>query len=186
MRFVDLKIRTKLGLAFGVLILTAILLSADTVYTLLSFRHKINSFTDEFLPQLKLSNSIGSQVQMVAFNMEGYYLTGQAEYFEKAKKQLDSLKLSLEKGVTLLENSTELDKLEQCLSEAKILIPQHEQNAMMAFKLFQDVEMLKTKVQSIQEKTTIAENQARNKKKKTVSTTPDKNSESVRVSDNLA
>lgn len=146
MRFVDLKIRTKLSIAFGILVLTAILMSVDTVVTLFSFNKKLTHFTNEFLPQLKLSNSIGGEIQMVAFSMEGYYLTGKTEYFERARKELDSLKVALDKGEALLSNSKDLDNLEQSLSEAKILIPQHEQTSMMAFKLFQDIRLIQSKL----------------------------------------
>lgn len=167
MKFVDLKIRTKLSLAFGVLVLIAILMSVDTVVTLFSFKKKVTQFTNEFLPQLKLSNSIGSEIQMVAYNMEGYYLTGKSEYFERAKIELDSLKTALNNGEVLLSNSEDLGDLEQSLSEAKILIPQHEQNAMMAFKLFQDIKLLQNKIDSTPEKTNFGEKQVAKTQKKT-------------------
>jgi len=145
MRFVDYKIRTKLMGAFGVLILIAFVLSVNTIVTLLFFKKDINSFTGEFLPQLELSASISNETQKVAFNMEGYYMTGKPEYFSIARVELDSLKSALDKGVLLLENSTNLTKLEQNLSEAKILIPQYEQTMMMAFKTKQDINILQNK-----------------------------------------
>lgn len=165
MRFVDLKIRTKLLGAFGVLILIAILMSVETVVTLLSFKKDINSFTGEFLPQLELSTRISNQTQQVAFNMEGFYLTGKPEYFDKAKTALDSLKASLDEGVVLLENSKKLNKLEQNLSEAKILIPQYEQNMLMAFKIFQDINILQDKAKQ-EVKSATAVTAPKNKKKK--------------------
>jgi len=164
MRFVDLKIRTKLSIAFGILVLTAILMSVDTVVSLFSVKKKVTTFTDEFLPQLKLSNRIGRHTNLVAFNIEGYYLTGKSGYFETAKRELDSLKVSLDRGEELLQSSKSLDKLEQSLSEAKVLIPQHEQNAMMAFKLFQDVDLLSKKIKSSQGKETVAADKSIKKK----------------------
>ena len=122
MRFVDLKIRTKLSIAFGILVLTAILMSVDIIVSLSSFGKKVTLFTDEFLPQLKLSNSIGRETNQIAFNMEGYYLTGKPEYFEKAKRELDSLKFSLDRGEELLQNSKNLDKLEESISEFAIIL----------------------------------------------------------------
>ena len=160
MRFVDLKIRTKLSIAFGILVLTAILMSVDIIVSLSSFGKKVTLFTDEFLPQLKLSNSIGRETNQIAFNMEGYYLTGKPEYFEKAKRELDSLKFSLDRGEELLQNSKNLDKLEESISEAKVLIPEHEQNAMMAFKLFQDINLLSGKINATQEKSNTARKKA--------------------------
>lgn len=131
--------------AFGVLILIAFILSVNIILILFFFKKDINSFTREFLPQLELSARISNKTQMVAFNMEGYYMTGRPEYFSKARVELDSLKNALDQGVQLLEDSKRLTKLEQNLSEAKIMIPQYEQTMMMAFKITQDINILQNK-----------------------------------------
>jgi methyl-accepting chemotaxis protein len=154
--------------AFGVLILIAIILSVNTVVTLLFFKKNVNSFTGEFLPQLELSNQINSETQMLAFNMEGYYLTGKPYYFSKAKVELESLKKALDEGVELLENSKNLTQLEQNLSEAKILIPQYEQNMMMAFKIIQDINILQNKGKQILERKAPTDNLVSKKRKKSV------------------
>jgi len=171
MRFVDYKIRTKLMGAFGVLILIAFILSVNTVVTLLFFKKDINSFTGEFLPQLELSARISNETQMVAFNMEGYYLTGKPEYFSAARVELDSLKNALDQGVQLLENSKSLSKLEQNLSEAKILIPQYEQTMMMAFKITQDINILQNKMMQNPAIKAVNDNVGSKLKKKKVSAT---------------
>ena len=172
MRFVDYKIRTKLMVAFGVLILIALILSVNTVVTLLFFKKDINSFTREFLPQLELSNQISSETQMLSFNMEGYYLTGKPEYFTKARTELESLKKELDKGVQLLENSKKLTKLEENLSEAEILIPQYEQTMMMAFKLTQDINILQNEGKQNLEVKAASENTGSKKKKKKTGVVP--------------
>lgn len=166
MRFVDLKIRTKLMGAFGVLILIAFILSVNTVVTLFFFKKNIGSFTREFLPQLELSARINNEIQMVAFNMEGYYLTGKPEYFTSARFEFDSLKNALDKGELLLENSKELTKLEQILSEAKIMLPQYEQTMMMVFKTTQDINLLQEKIKQNGNVRAAAENTALQKKRK--------------------
>ena len=146
MRFIDLKIRTKLMWTFGVLILIGFLISAFTVATLLYFKRDIDSFSKEFLPQLELSTRISNESQLIAFNMEGYYLTGKSQNYRLAKAALDSLKNTLNEGETLLNNAKNLSKLEQNLSETKILIPQYEQVIVMAFKTVQDINILQAKI----------------------------------------
>lgn len=146
MRFIDLKIRTKLMWTFGVLILIGFLISAFSVATLLYFKRDIDSFSKEFLPQLELSTRISNESQLIAFNMEGYYLTGKSENYRSAKAALDSLKTTLNEGERLLNNAKNLSRLEQNLSEAKILIPQYEQVIVMAFKTVQDINILQTKI----------------------------------------
>ncbi|MDP3643977.1 MAG: methyl-accepting chemotaxis protein [Bacteroidota bacterium] len=146
MRFVDLKIRTKLFGAFGILILIGFILVTYYVVTLFLIKKDINSFSKEFLPQLELSTRLSNEAQKVAFNMEGYYLTGMPEYFKLARTELDSLKITLAEGELLLEKSDNLSKLEQNLSEAKILMPQYEQVIMTAFKTVQEINSLKIKI----------------------------------------
>lgn len=161
MKFADLKIRTKLIGTFGILISLGFILAINTMFTLMSFRKDINSFSNEFLPQLELSNRLSNETQSVAFNMEGYFLTGKTDYFRLAKTELDSLKNSLAEGELLLEKSQNLSKLEQNLSEAKILIPQYEQVIMMTFKTVQEINNLKNKANR-----TVAAPQAPSKKAK--------------------
>jgi methyl-accepting chemotaxis protein len=146
MRIVDLKIQTKLLGTFGILIFLGFILAAYYGTTLWLFKKNINSFSYEYLPQLELSNRLNTETYMVAFNMEGYYLTGKPEYFTLAKIELDSLKDILVQGEELLEKSKNLTQLEQNLSEAKILMPQYEQVIMMAFKTVQEINILQDKI----------------------------------------
>jgi len=146
MRFVDLKIRTKLFAAFGIMILIGSLLVAYFIATLLFFKKDVNTFSKEFLPQLELSIRLNNETQKVAYNMEGYFLTGMPQYFKLARTELDSVKITLAEGEQLLERSKNLSKLELNLSEARILVPQYEQNIMTTFKVVQDINALKYKI----------------------------------------
>ena len=132
--------------AFGVLILIGFLLSVSSVGTLLFFKKDISAFSKEFLPQLELSTELSAHTQMVAFYMEGYYMTGRIDYYRAAKAELDTLKHTLAEGEQLLERSHGLSELEQNLSEARIQIPQYEQIIMMAFKTVQDINILKNRI----------------------------------------
>lgn len=172
MRFVDLKIRTKLMGAFGVLILIAFVMSVITVLILMQFKRDINSFTSEFLPQLELSARINNELQTIDLSMEGYYLTGKSEYFSKARAEFDSLKMAVNEGERLLENSKKLTRLEQNLSETKILIPQYEQTMMMAFKTTQDIALLREKLKSGDAARVLQESNNTQKKKKKSTTAP--------------
>jgi methyl-accepting chemotaxis protein len=146
MRFADLKIRTKLLGAFGVLIVLGFMLAASTIVTLLLFKRDMKSFSKEFLPQLELASKLSLRTHEVAFYTEGYYLTGKSNYYKSARIELDSLKQALTDGELLLERSPNLTELEQNLSEARIQIPQYEQMIMLAFKTIQDVNVLKDRI----------------------------------------
>lgn len=169
MRIVDLKIRTKLLGTFGILIFLGFILAAYYGSTLWRFKKNINSFSYEYLPQLELSNRLSSETYMVAFNMEGYYLTGKPEYFTLAKIELDSLKDILVQGEELLGKSKNLTLLEQNLSETKILMPQYEQVIMMAFKTVQEINILEDKINHSKILITNSQNQKKKSKKNQLS-----------------
>jgi methyl-accepting chemotaxis protein len=175
MRFVDLKIRTKLVGAFSVLILAGVLISVYSVATLLYFKKDMNKFSKEFLPELELSIRLSNETQRVDFNMQGYYLTYKPEYYKLAKIELDSLKSILAEGAQLLEKSTSLSKLEQNLSEATILVPQYEQIMVMAFKTIQDINYTQNKAKRI----TVATNENLKTKKKNKKTSIKTNEKSI-------
>jgi len=146
MRFVDLKIRTKLFGAFGILIMIGFVLVAYYIATLLFLKKEVTTFSKEFLPQLELSIRLNNSTKAVASSMESYFLTGMPQYFKLARTELDSVKIALAEGEQLLEKSKNLTKLEQNLSEARIFVPQYEQNIMNTFKTVQDVNGLKNKI----------------------------------------
>jgi len=146
MRFVDLKIRTKLFGVFGIMILIGFLLVTYYITTLLFFKKDVSAFSKEYLPELELSVRLSSETQMIAHNMECYFLTGMPQYFKLARIELDSLKTAIAEGEQLLETSKNLVKLEQNLSEAQLQIPLYEQNIMTTFKTIQDINALKSKL----------------------------------------
>ena len=181
MRFVDLKIRSKLMGAFGILILSGFLISVFSVATLLYFKKNMNTFSKEFLPELALSIRLSNETQDIAFNMQGYYLTYKLEHYKIAKMELDSLKSILAEGGQLLERSKSLSKLEQNLSEAAILIPQYEQIMVMAFKTIQDINYAQNKAKRI----SVVTNENLKTKKKTKKT-PIKTNEKLTTETEMA
>jgi methyl-accepting chemotaxis protein len=146
MRFVDLKIRTKLIGAFGIMILMVLLISVYSVATLSFFKKDIGSFSKEFIPELELSTRLSNETQMVTFNMQGYYLTGKPEYYTLAKAEIDSLKSILNDGKQLLEKSADLTQLEQNLNDVSILIPQYEKIIAMSFQTVQEINNLRNEI----------------------------------------
>lgn len=146
MRFVDLKIRTKLLSAFGILIMIGFVLAVISMGTLFFLKRDIRAFTKEYIPQLELAGRLNSETQMVAYFMEGYYLTGKSENFRSAKVALDSLKQILVEGEELLGRSSNLAQLEQNLSEARIQIPLYEQVLMLTYKTNQDISIQKDRI----------------------------------------
>ena len=181
MRFADLKIRSKLMSAFGILIIAGILVSAFSVGTLFFFKKDMNTFSSEFLPELDLSIRLSNANQSIATGMQGYYLTYKPEYYKLARTDLDTLKSLLAEGVQLLNRSKSLSRLEQNLSEAAILVPQYEQIMVMAFKTIQDINYIQNHAKRIP----VLENDIVKTKKKAKNTTLKKSEGSVSEPENI-
>ncbi len=146
MRFIDLKIRTKLYWAFASLIIIALLLGVNSLYIMLTFDNDVKTLTDEYLPELELASNISINTQQLAFSMEGYLSTGEAKHYRLAKTQLEQLKQTILQGEELMSKASRLTTLEQKLSVARILIPQYEQVMLMVFKTNQDVSILRSQL----------------------------------------
>ena len=144
MRFKDLKIRTKIFWAFGLLIAIAFALSLNSIYVMLNFRKDVQTVTDEFLPQLELSSEISNQSMQVAYHMEGFFQTGQGSFYQDARADLELLKQYISRGEELLYNSTKLQELELSLSQIKMELPRYEQVILMAYKTNQDMIILRS------------------------------------------
>jgi len=147
MRFVDLKIQTKILSSFGILMGFGVIISFFSILYLFYFRKEIKLFSGEFIPQLELSSRLSNGTQMATLNMESYYFTGKNQYFRRARLELDSLKSVSVAAEMLLGESQELTSLEQALSEIRILIPQYEQNVIMTFKTVQDIKYIDAKIE---------------------------------------
>lgn len=128
------------------MILIGFLLTTFYLVNMLRLKTSIHSFSSEYLPQIELSNRINNETQMIAFDMESYYMSGKTEYFKNAKLELDSLKNALAEGEQLLEQSASLSNLEQNLSQAQVLIPNYEKVLMMSFKVSQEISYLQNKI----------------------------------------
>lgn len=152
MRFIDLKIRTKLYLAFGVLILIGVVLSINSLYTMWNLENDVETMTEEYLPEMKLATDISNKTQQVAFYMEGYFLTGKPGNYQKAKAELESLKQVIVTGEQLLSGSGQSSILEEKLSVIRMLIPKYEQIMLMAFKSNQDLTILRSQMNEVEAK----------------------------------
>ena len=148
MRFVDLKLKTKFLWAFASLILIALLLSINSIYTIWHVERDINSLTGEILPELKLASDISNKTQQVAFFMEGFILSERAEYYNQASAELDSLKQVLVAGQHLLNGAEHRATLEQKLNMAESLVPRYEDIIRQSYTLNQNLLVVHSRLEN--------------------------------------
>ena len=125
MRFADLKLRAKILWAFASLVLIALFLSLNSIFSMYRVEKRLNSMAMKILPEINLGSDISNKSQQVALFMEGFILSGRSEYYEKSEGELDSLKKILIKGRDLF-SSGYFGDLDNKLREVELLIPRYE------------------------------------------------------------
>ena len=142
MRFIDLKLRMKLIWAFGGLILMAILLSVNSIYSMWHFDHEVDSLTEEFFPVIDVSSEIGIEIQNLALNIEGYFTTSKSTSYSQAQDALDRIKSAVAKSEKLLQVGTHLSVLEDNLLINQKLVSQYEEIMLNAFETTNELVVL--------------------------------------------
>ena len=142
MRFVDLKLRMKLVWAFGGLILMAILLSVNSIYSMWHFDHEVDSLSEEFFPLIEVSGEIGIEIQNLALNIDGYLTTSRSVNYSQAQDALERVKYALEKSEKLMQDGTHLSIIEENLLVNQKLVPQYEAIMLNAFETTNELVVL--------------------------------------------
>ena len=88
MRFADLKLKVKILWAFASLVLIALLLCLNSIFSMYRVEKGLNSMAMEILPEIKLGSDISNKSQQVALFMEGFILSGRSEYYKKSDEEL--------------------------------------------------------------------------------------------------
>ena len=142
MRFIDLKLRIKLMWAFGGLILMAILLSINSIYSMWHFDHEVDSLTEEFFPVIEVSNEIGIGTQNLASNVDGYFTTARSTYYSQALDALDDVKNAVDESEKLLAVGEHLSVLKDVLLANKELVSKYENVILEAFETTNELTVL--------------------------------------------
>jgi methyl-accepting chemotaxis protein len=148
MRFVDLKLRVKFFWLFASLVFIILFLSINSIYTLWRFSYGFESLVARVVPELELANRITSKSRQVAYFMQGYMLTGDHNYYDRAKKDLDSLNQVLQSGGKPMRKGSISEGLAERVSLSQGVVSQYQDMTQGAYEANKNVTMIRTTLEN--------------------------------------
>lgn len=118
MNWKDLKLGTKLGAGFGLLILITLFLGGLGIMNMLNIRTQSQHLGDEYVPEVKIANNIERYTLQTMYDMRGYGLTGKESMLIGGKENLKKVNKYLDDATSLSENSTQLVALQSSIDDA--------------------------------------------------------------------
>lgn len=126
MNFKNLKIGTKLGVGFGLLILISIILGGMAVLNMTNISKESRKLSDEYVPEVRIANEMERNSLLTMYNMRGYGLTGEERFLSTGRDFLSQVKGSLRDAKDLSNRSTSLKALEAAIDETEAAVRNYE------------------------------------------------------------
>lgn len=143
MNFKNLKIGNKLGVGFGILIVLLIGLGAMAILNMSKVSDSSALLTDEFIPEVTMSNDVESDAFNMLYNIRGYVFTGNTDYLNKGQDYLRKLKSSLDEAEQLAKKSTQLEGLGNAIKSSKEAVVSYENNLQETEQVHKNLEQEK-------------------------------------------
>ncbi len=117
-----MKLGMKLGMGFGLLIVITCVLGGLAVYNMKNVQTESRHLAEEYVPEVRMANDVERHALQTRFAMRGYVLSGEAKFWEGAKKELGEVNKYLVEIQAHAEKFPGLVKLREgaALARAKI------------------------------------------------------------------
>ncbi len=109
--FKNLKIKTKIGIAFGVIFVFGIVLGAWAVSRMRHVQEESVQVAREFVPEVEVTDDLEDRFLKAMYNMRGYGLTGREAYLRQADSLMEEGGKILDRARGLAEEHASLSKL---------------------------------------------------------------------------
>jgi methyl-accepting chemotaxis protein len=149
MKWKNLKIKTKLSLAFGSVIILLLLIGAFSLLNIISIGNEAKGLSEKYLPLTLLSNNITSSVQKAKYAQQEFNLTFQQVFIVEDKNYLDSLKNYLHEAKRFVEKTEDVAELNTAIDETEKALNEYETNLDNAQQLNQKIIQGKLKIQQL-------------------------------------
>ncbi len=117
--FRDLKLITKIGGGFGILVIISLMLGGISVFSMLNVNDKSTQLAEEYIPEVRVATDLRGAVNRLMYEMRGFALSEDHEYYKKAQQELTDVNKYLDEASELAQNAKNLKALKGQTAEAK-------------------------------------------------------------------
>jgi methyl-accepting chemotaxis protein len=128
MKWKNLKIATKLTIAFGTIILLLIFFGGISFFNFTNINEKASSLSDEYIPMFKISSNITSSASRIALDGQNFSSTFEKTYLDDGRKYLDSLKTYLRIAREMTENHVNIEAFKSVAENTEKAVMEYESN----------------------------------------------------------
>jgi methyl-accepting chemotaxis protein len=145
--FKKMKLGTKIGFGFGLLVLVMVALGALAVWGMRSVSSRMAVLDSEYNEQLKLASAIERNAREGMYNVRGYWFSGGETFLSDGRKALADTKKNLDESKTLADRATSLTGLKQSAVAGSERIQEYDQ--LLDQTVARDAELEKARSQLI-------------------------------------
>jgi methyl-accepting chemotaxis protein len=120
----NFSLRWKISTGFGLVLLICLGLGLLAVWNMQGISNDAASLSNEYVPEVSIAYEIQNNAAGAILEMNGYLLSGEDQYLASARKQMDSVRASLDKARELGEEYPHLTRLRQGVTRAEKLVAQ--------------------------------------------------------------
>ncbi len=146
MNWKNLKLGVKLGTGFGLVIALAITLGLLAVYNMSNIDTETGYLINDYFPEVEVATNLERETRDIMYNMRGYALSQNPEYYELVLEDLTHQKNRLDKAELLATLSTQLGTFKEKLVTARDNINKYEKAAKTTNKIIKSIDLERSKL----------------------------------------
>jgi len=125
--FKNMKLGTKMGVGFGILIVIACALGGLAIKNMKSIEGQSTILSDEYVHEVELVSSVERNIDKIMYHMRGYTLSEESQYLENAMEGMRRLDEQIAATQKLAENTKYLVKLDGSIDEIEAQVNEYRQ-----------------------------------------------------------
>jgi methyl-accepting chemotaxis protein len=116
--FKKMKLATKIGVGFGLLVVMAIALGGVAVWNMKTVEKDSTRLADEYMPEVKAANLLERNSLETMYNLRGYGYTEEQRFLDEGRKKMEEVKKALAESHQLVKQYPHLVKLQEGVEKA--------------------------------------------------------------------
>jgi methyl-accepting chemotaxis protein len=126
-KFKNLRIRTKIGLTFGLILVFGVGLGSMAIRIMSGVQTETERLVRMYVPEVDISNRIERNSLLTMYNIRGYALSDEAHFLESGRSHLDAVKSTLAEARELANRFEALDVLRREIDDIEGQIGRYEE-----------------------------------------------------------